>query len=272
MNLIERPKIVDIIDVRTEIKNVKTLYFRYKSIKVNPGQFFMVWDFREEIPLSVSYITGSDIFGITVKKVGETTEHLISLKKGDKIGIRGPFGNSFKLIEEGKVLIVAGGIGIAPIMPLIQNLISKQNITTTCILGAKSADEILFLENLQVIQSKFFILKICTDDGTMGHHGMATDLAAEMLEEEKFNIIYTCGPELMMKKVFDLSKKHKITLQACLERIIKCGIGICGQCTLDPLGLRVCKDGPVFNDNQLSKLYDFGRFKRDFSGHKEEFK
>ena len=266
MNTIERPLIVKLIKIRNEAKKIKTLYFKYRPIKIEAGQFFMVWDFKDEIPISISYIGNTNLFGITIKEVGETTKHLISLSEGDEIGVRGPFGNPFKPINNGKILVTSGGIGLAPLMPLIQKLISIQNITTTCVIGAKSANEIPFLKELQSVQSKFFKLDICTDDGSMGFEGFVSDYVKELLGTKTFDYVYTCGPELMMKKIFNLTQVKNIPLQASLERIMKCGIGICGQCVIDPLGLRICKDGPILNNNQLNKLSDFGKYKRGFDG------
>ncbi|MHA1231204.1 MAG: dihydroorotate dehydrogenase electron transfer subunit [Candidatus Helarchaeota archaeon] len=266
MNIIGRPKIVKIVDIREETSNIKTLYFNYDATDIRPGQFLMIWDLREEIPLSVSYIGEKGLLGISIKGVGETTKHLISLGKDDQIGVRGPYGNSFNVISHGKALVIGGGIGIAPLMPLIKILISKPEVFTTCVIGAKNAYDIPFLEDLQIIQSKFFKLHICTDDGSMGFHGLISDFVSTLLVEEDFDKIYLCGPELMMKKIFDASRTKNIPIEASLERIMKCGIGICGQCVIDPMGLRVCKDGPIFNEKQLEKLTDFGVHKRGYDG------
>ncbi|MHA1752079.1 MAG: dihydroorotate dehydrogenase electron transfer subunit [Candidatus Helarchaeota archaeon] len=266
MNFIEKPLIVKLINARQETKKIKTLYFNYPLAEVLPGQFFMVWTFFDEIPISVSYIGGKNICGISVKEVGEATRFLNSLSKGDIIGIRGPYGTFFNTIKSGDILIAAGGIGIAPLMPLIQKLISFQSIKITCVLGAKTADEIPFLKELQIIQSKFLKLMICTDDGSMGFTGTVSDKVKDLLIDENFNMVYTCGPELMMKKIFEMTQKKNIPIQASLERIMKCGVGVCGQCVIDPPGLRVCKEGPIFCDEQLKTMGDFGNYKRDFSG------
>lgn len=266
MNIIDRPQIVQIIKIRVEAEKIKTLYFKYSS-DADPGQFFMIWTFNDEIPISISYLS-EDLFGITVKEVGEATKYLNSLHEGDEIGVRGPYGNPFKIIENGKILIAGGGIGIAPLMPLIQKLISYQKIKINCVIGAKTVKQLPFLKELQIIQSKFFNLQICTDDGSMGFKGLISDFVANMFSTETFDQIYTCGPEIMIKKIFDIAQIKKVAFQASLERIMKCGIGICGQCVIEPLALRVCKDGPVFNQQQLENLSDFGKYKRDFNGLK----
>ena len=94
---------------------------------------------------------------------------------------------------------------------------------------------------------------------------MATEPLEDLLDKQNFNVIYTCGPEAMMRKVFDLAEKRKIPLEASLERLMRCGIGLCGSCVIGKY--RVCRDGPVFNLSQLSEIKDeFGTSKLGFDG------
>lgn len=109
---------------------------------------------------------------------------------------------------------------------------------------------------------------ISTEDGSKGFKGLITQLTRKTLKGIKFDMILTCGPEIMMKKIFDISEE--IPFQASLERYFKCGIGICGQCCIG-MGLRVCKDGPIFDKKTLKNIEDFGVFKRDSSGKKVKF-
>ncbi len=121
------PKITKILETKKETNNVKTIKFEYIN-NVEPGQFFMIWvPGFDEIPMSVSYIK-KDVKGITFKKVGDATKALFQLKQGKKIGIRGPYGNGFK-IKGKKILIVAGGTGIAMIPPVVEAYIKKKNFT-----------------------------------------------------------------------------------------------------------------------------------------------
>ena len=111
-------------------------------------------------------------------------------------------------------------------------------------------------------------LRLCTDDGSHGTKGFTTGLLGELLKNKKnkIKIVYTCGPEVMMKKVFDICNEHKVECEASLERMMKCGYGICGACMCsDKI---VCIDGPVFNSEQLSKLGEFGKFARIKTGRK----
>lgn len=257
------PRIVNIIDVQTETKDVKTLFFNY-SVKTVPGQFYMIWIAGvDEIPMSVSYIN-KDSKGITFKKVGEATNALFNLKKGDKIGLRGPYGNGFK-INEHRLLFVGGGTGIAMIAPAVEQAVSKNN-SSTVVLGVKNKDELFFEDRLRKSGA---MVHVSTDDGSKGYNGLASDLAKELLKKEKFQSVLTCGPEIMMKKLLEIC--GNIPFQASLERYIKCGIGLCGQCCVGD-GLRICVEGPVFDGETLKKIKEFGLYKRDASGRKIRFK
>lgn len=253
------PKIVKIIETKNEAKNTKTIKFKY-SEKVKPGQFFMIWiPDVDEIPMSVSYID-KRIKAITFRNIGDATNALYNLKKDDKIGIRGPYGNGFKLIGN-NTLFIGGGTGIATIAPFIE-LLSKNNAIITVILGAKTKNELFFEQRIKKTSAKLYV---CTDDGSKGYHGLTTDLTEELIAKNNYDSIITCGPELMMKKLFE--KRKKMNFQASLERFMKCGFGICGQCCVGD-GLRVCVEGPVFDENILKYVKDFGIFKRDSSGKK----
>jgi dihydroorotate dehydrogenase electron transfer subunit len=250
------PKIVKIAETKKETENIKTFRFRYDE-KVKPGQFFMVWiPGTDEIPMSASYT--DNLKGVTVERIGEATSALYNLKSGDKMGIRGPYGNGFST-PKGKTLFVAGGTGIIPIASLVEKIKKKDALI---VFGTKTKDELFFMSRIK----KSSKVLISTDDGSFCYHGFASDLAKEILGKEKFNQIITCGPEIMMEKILDLGLKNKIRVQASLERFMKCGIGICDSCAIN--GYHVCKDGPVFDDKKLGKMKDFGKFKRDASGKK----
>jgi dihydroorotate dehydrogenase electron transfer subunit len=257
--MLNAPRIIKIKNIVEENPEVKTLIFK-DVCEALPGQFIMVWiPGIDEVPMSLSYI--DDDKGFTFKKVGEATEALYELKNGDRIGIRGPLGGSFKLTGD-KILAVAGGIGIAPLAPFIESAVEGGKDVTLAF-GAKTKTELLFLKRLEESCNK---LDLATDDGTFGYHGFISDLAAEILNKENFDAIVTCGPEIMMKKVVDLGVENKIPVQASLERYVKCGVGICDSCAIN--GFLVCKDGPVFSHEILGKLKDFGKAQRDTSGRK----
>jgi len=244
-----------------------------------PGQFVMVWvRGLDEIPMALSH-PGS----ITVQRVGEATEALSRLDVGDSIGIRGPFGNGFEVKGEGggdgngngeedgdgkgnKIMIIAGGVGGAPLLPLAQQAQSL-GLDVTTLIGARTADELLFEKYF----SKCGTLSIATDDGSKGHHGFITG-AMDQFNLPGFDQFYICGPELMMKSVLDILQAAGLEAMAqlSLHRYFKCGIGVCGACTIDPSGLRVCRDGPVLRGDLLTTS-ELGKYHRDATGKKIMF-
>ena len=183
------------------------------------------------------------------------------MKEGEKIGIRGPYGTSFS-IRGRKIILIGGGYGIAPLLFLAKRAIAKGVQTSAIIGGRKKADIIMKKE----FEKAGCNVNISTDDGSEGKKGTATDLLSEMLEKEKFDAIYSCGPEKMMKKIAKIAKKKKIACELSVERIMKCGIGICGHCSCG--GLLVCKNGTVFSSEQLEGNEDFGISKIEMNGKK----
>ena len=145
--------------------------------------------------------------------------------------------------------------------PAIQQQ-AKKNKDITVILGVQQKKDLFFTDQIKKHANNVFIT---TDDGSEGYKGYASTLAAELLQEKEYDHIYTCGPEPMMNAL--LQKRNNTPLQASLERYMKCGIGLCGQCCIDH-GLRVCRDGPVFSHTILEKDKEFGRYKRDETGKK----
>ncbi|MDH7507956.1 MAG: dihydroorotate dehydrogenase electron transfer subunit [Methanomassiliicoccales archaeon] len=254
------PEAVTIKEVVTEADGVKTLRFSLKR-KCLPGQFLMIWiPGIDEIPMSLSYI--DNLKGITVREVGEATRALCSLRPGDLLGVRGPYGRGFSL-SKGRVLCVGGGNGIAPLMPAAEAL---RRDSVDFAIGAKTETELVFVERAKKCSN---YVAISTDDGTKGLRGTVVELAAKMLNKEKYDMMLACGPEPMLSQLFDLCKKHDIDCQFSLERFMKCGIGICGSCAID--GKRVCKEGPVFSRRELESLIEFGKFRRDASGMRITF-
>ncbi|MEM1537319.1 MAG: dihydroorotate dehydrogenase electron transfer subunit [Candidatus Nezhaarchaeales archaeon] len=259
-------KVVKVEEVIRETPSIKTLLFTDEEIAKSavPGQFLMVWvPGVDEVPMSLSFIGIKGRIGISVAKVGEATEALHACRPGTLIGIRGPLGKGFTLTG-GKVLVVGGGVGVAALAPLIEGLVAL-NASLTVIIGARTSRELLFYDRLRkVLKGANHNLMITTDDGSAGVKGLASALAVKVLAEGRYNQIYACGPEPMLKDLLNASAHYKVTAQMSLERLIKCGVGLCGACAIN--GYRVCSDGPVFNSQTLLKLKDFGRTARDATG------
>lgn len=259
-------RITRILSVAEESATVKTFTFRDKECtKALPGQFLMLWiPGVDEIPLSVLDVKKDGTISIVVKKVGEATEALHKMKVGETVGIRGPFGNSFTL-KKGKVLLVGGGTGITPLLFLTKKYASKAD-KLVFVMGARTKEELLFVDELEKLCGKGNLIAT-TEDGSYGIKCLATTPLEALLAKERFGMIYTCGPERMMLAVLNLAEKYGITLEASLERLMKCAIGLCGSCVIGKY--RVCMDGPVFTASQLTEAKaEFGVSKFDFNGRK----
>jgi dihydroorotate dehydrogenase electron transfer subunit len=258
------PRIVKIKRVITESPTVKTFIFDWQVENEIPGHFMMVWNFNDEKPMSLSIVDPiKNEIGISIINVGEFTDQVHNLKKGDKLGLRGPYGRGFH-ISGSKVLAVGGGIGMAPIVAFTEEA-SRIGVEVHVVSAASTRNELLFSDRIQKSGAK---LLTCTDDGSHGFCGFGTDLAENALLEDEYDMVVSCGPELMMKKLFEMVERLKIPGQFSLERYMKCGMGLCGQCCVDDQGWRVCVEGPVFWTDELRMITEFGQFKRDASGVK----
>ncbi|MFA5331146.1 MAG: dihydroorotate dehydrogenase electron transfer subunit [Methanoregula sp.] len=251
----QMPQPVTITDILTETPTVKTFVFD-KTFTFEPGQFVMVWVTGvDEIPMALSSPNT-----ITVQKAGDATTAMFDLEIGEMVGIRGPFGHGFTRGE--KMLAIAGGVGAAPILPL-----ARSDCVMTMFLGARTEKELLFVDKLDECTDVI----IATDDGSLGQKGFVTDLMNN-LDLSAYDRIAVCGPEPMMRAVF--AKIEMLGMSAktefSLHRYMKCGVGICGSCCIDPDGLRVCRDGPVFSGERL-RQGEFGKYMRDASGRKKVF-
>ena len=266
---IDRLRIVRIEKIVEETPTVRTLAFRDgTSSKAGAGQFLMIWiPGAEELPMSAMIWHEQFYAAVTVRKKGYGSTSLYNKKVGDRLGVRGPYGNTFKIQKDAKrVMLVGGGTGLVPLLRLAGPLNSAR-INTTLIIGAKIQSEVFFEKMaLKCLGDTNHQIVITTEDGSYGMKGRATDAMLNLISTERFDTIYTCGPEGMMKKVFELALPRSIPVQASLERYMKCGIGICASCCIgDSL---VCKDGTVFNSRDLSSLTEFGLEYRDKSGRR----
>ncbi len=253
---------VKITQVVEENSLVKTLRFM-DDFSVEPGQFYMVWvPGVDEMPMSASYT--EDLKGITVHRIGEGTEALHNMKVGDIIGIRGPYGRPYSL-EGKKVLMVAGGTAVASLAPLAEKAVDK-GMDVVFALGARDRGKLVFQKRLENTVE----LHIATDDGSEGYHGFVTELAEELMKKGNFDMIYACGPEIMLYNFFKTTQEMGLKVQFSLERYMKCGIGLCGSCALGPY--LVCRDGPVFTEKEIEKMPEFGRYMRDAAGRKTGLK
>ena len=261
--------IITIEKVIDETPTVRTLVFSDNIMSnVLPGQFAMVWiPGINELPMSVMISKESGKAAFTVRKHGLASTGLFNIKAGEKIGIRGPYGNAFD-IKEGKLLLVGGGTGLVPMMRLLTFV--KPTDDVTVLIGAKSKDEVFF-EDLanDLLKNNSHNVIISTDDGSYGEKGFVTDIVEKLVSESHFDAVYTCGPEKMMYKTVQSAHSRGMFVQASLERMMKCGVGICGSCCVgEDLA---CKDGTVFDGDHLSQNTEFGYSHRNKAGILEDY-
>ena len=270
------PHICTIERIVDETPTVRTFYFHDPVLAdVKPGQFAMVWiPGVNELPMSVMISDENDQAALTVRKRGESSTALYNLSVGQQIGVRGPYGNSFE-IKSGKILLIGGGTGLVPLMRLIKLRASGHYANPankiTILMGSQTKNEVFFEETAKKLLSEHpqmnGIIPV-TEDGSYGEKGYVTDILEKLLEENTYDAIYTCGPELMMYKTVQMANKKGIFVQASLERMMKCGVGICGSCCVnDDLA---CRDGTIFDGDHLSQKSEFGHSHRTKSGILEE--
>lgn len=258
------PQTVAIREVYNDTRTIRTFVLEARVADAQPGQFIMLWlPGVDEKPMSIAY---PDPLTITVDCVGPFTTALHQRKPGSLVGWRGPYGRGFRLYRERHALLISGGCGVGP-MYFLAVRAHEQGISTTVILGARSALDMPYVERFEALGVE---LLLATDDGSRGFHGYATDLAREWLDQQGSErlapSVYACGPEPMLVAVHRLCRERGLPGQISVERYMKCGFGICGQCALD--GLLVCRDGPVFEVEQLDGLRDFGHFHRTATGRR----
>ncbi|MBT3704608.1 dihydroorotate dehydrogenase electron transfer subunit [Candidatus Peregrinibacteria bacterium] len=265
------PETIPIKKIVKETDTIWTFQFEY-NLESKPGQFLMLWiPGVDEKPFSIAYDDGKE-FWLTIAKVGSATEELFKLKEGDLIGIRGPFGTHYKW-EKGKHLVLlAGGYGAAPLYGLARAAV-EDGCKVDFVVGARSEDLLLYEERVSALGSNV-TYHAATDDGSKGHEGYNTEILEEIIaskDGEGVSKIYACGPEMMMKRAAEIARDKGIKSELALERYMKCGFGVCGQCCVDETGVCVCKEGTVFDGERALGFSEFGKYHRDSMGKKVEW-
>jgi len=255
--------LVNVSERVQETPSTVTLRFPFDPPSA-PGQFVMVWiPGDDELPMSLSYTEGSSK-GITVKAMGDTSRRILSIRVGETVGIRGPYGQGFDLTPR-DILIVGGGSGAAVLAPAAQRA-RTAGASVTVALGATTERELLFAERFRGMGAR---VEVATDDGSAGERGYVTGVASRLIREGRFEAVWTCGPEIMMRKVVEAAGGRGVPTFCAVERHMKCALGMCDACALGPF--HVCTDGPVFEATRLSATTDFGRYHRDATGRRVPF-
>ncbi|MGE5628484.1 MAG: dihydroorotate dehydrogenase electron transfer subunit [Solirubrobacterales bacterium] len=236
-----KEKIFDNIKINDTIYNI-VLRGEFSG---TPGQFYMLRSWNNEPllsrPISIHNIDSNSI-EFMYQVVGEGTRALSRLKPGDELEITGPLGNGFDIDNiKGKVAVIAGGIGTAPMQAVIKSL---KNCEIDAYYGFR--DKVFCTDEIKDTVNQ---LNISTEDGSTGHKGYIT----EIFNPEKYDVVLCCGPEVMMNKVIDMCREKNVKVYVTLETHMACGVGACLVCTCKTKdgNKRTCKEGPVFNGFDL---------------------
>ena len=249
---LEECEIIENIKI-SEDKYLLKLKSEKSSEYAKAGQFFMIECGKYlRRPISV-HNADKNILEFYYQVKGEGTKYLS--KMSDAVNIQGPLGNGFGTdIKNKNLLIVAGGMGIAPFKLLINKLKEKNNISL--IFGGANESAIKIIEYFDTKNIKLYIT---TDDGSAGDKCNCVDKTKELLKENNFDLIYTCGPEIMMKGIIKLSLENNIKCFASMEKRMACGVNACLGCNIEVFdnmnkikNSKVCHDGPVFDAKYLA--------------------
>ncbi len=234
------------IKIKNPSRDFKIKAGQFINIKCGEGTFPLL-----RRPISIG-LADDESMTIYVNKIGEGTKLLCNKREGEYLDILGPLGNTFNIdIDEGKVLIVGGGIGVAPLLELTKEL-SKMKLEIKCILGYKDEPFIVdefknYIEDIIVVSEK---------EG-YDYLGYVTEPLKKELEENQYSTVFTCGPEPMLKSVNNICRENNTAIQLLLEERMACGIGACLVCTCkakkgnDWNYVRTCKEGPVFYGDEV---------------------
>jgi NAD(P)H-flavin reductase len=292
-----KPIKAKIKDIRKETEDVRTYILSIKkTFTARPGQFNMVgYPGVGEAPVSFSSVIHDNCFEHTIRAVGRVTRFLDRLKKGNEIFLRGPYGRGWPINEakDKDILLVAGGLGIAPVRPVVQMILNNRELfgDASLIYGARNEENVLFMNEYKK-WGKRISLHLTVDEVSQpprnkrgGKEGVTLEkggnkkrvplskvvsrrgwkynvgLVTELLDKVKINpertIVFVCGPEIMMRFVCRellMLGVQESRMYVSLERRMKCGVAHCGHC--QHYGLFVCRDGPVFSYNEVKGLPD----------------
>lgn len=266
-----QPTLFRVERVTRETRDTFTLLLKpadgTRNLPFEAGQFNMLYSFGiGEVPISISGDPARpDQLVHTVREVGAVSRALPKVKRGQSLGVRGPYGTHWP-VEDAvghDVLIVTGGIGLAPLRPALYQLIANREKYGRVILlyGARTPEEILYQRELSQWRAKFDLdVQVTVDRGTgawRGNVGVVTTLIPKASFDSPSTIAFVCGPEIMMRFTLLELRRREISsdnVYISMERNMKCGIGFCGHCQFG--SAFVCKDGPVFRFDRVKELFE----------------
>lgn len=256
---------------KRETHDIFSLWLKSKrtpsEFKFLPGQFNMLYAFGiGEVPISISgsQTQNDEVIIHTIRAVGPVTRALQKLRSGDTMGVRGPYGSPWPLDQTTgqDVLILAGGIGLAPLRTTLLELLFGQFHPRKVILiyGARTPKDIIFTHELESWQQRHgLILQIIVDRsvlGWTGHVGLVPELISKVQFQPDQCLALLCGPEVMMRfSILELKKcgVKDSSIFLSMERNMKCAVGLCGRCQFVPYF--ICKDGPVFSYDKIQMFF-----------------
>jgi dihydroorotate dehydrogenase electron transfer subunit len=218
-----------------------------------PGQFveILVEDSKSTFlrrPISIYNVNPErNSMELLIQIVGEGTKQLAKLKANDMVDIMYPLGKSFSIIESGKkALLVGGGVGVAPLLYLSKKL-KEKGVESHILLGGRTSENIIETNNFE----KYAKVYISTENDSKGEKGLVTQHS--IMQDTSFDMIYSCGPDPMMRAVAKVASQNNINCEVSLENMMACGIGACLCCVTPTTSGHqcVCSDGPVFNTKVL---------------------
>lgn len=259
------PKAVKIIEIRKE-NAIVTRYVFDTSFGAKPGQFVNLWvPGHDEKPFSVADDDGKNLT-LCIANVGPFTAYLEEkFKVGDRVGIRGPYGTSNRIPKNCNVVTVGGGYGSAPLLFFAKEAV-KNGCKVDFVIGARNKDYLLY--DTEAAKYDGIKVHVATDDGSAGEKGYCTEIVKKLIGEKRVEFVATCGPELMEYALMKIIDGTGIDADISVERYMKCGFAICGNCCVDGTGEPSCVAGPVMSIEYVKKLTDFGKYHRDHLGNK----
>lgn len=228
-----------------------------------PGQFNMLYLYGfGEIPISISSDPSQkDEIAHTIRAVGAVTQAMQKLEKGDEIGVRGPFGSAWPFSKKGScVLLIAGGLGFAPLKPALLHLAAcrDQYKKISLLYGTRSPEDILYESEMKMWKERGIDIEVSVDKANAnwrGNVGVVTSFIGKHVSDPQNTRVFLCGPEIMMKFALLELMRFNIPedeIYLSLERNMKCATGFCGHCLYGPFF--ICKNGPIFSYSQLKTL------------------
>jgi ferredoxin/flavodoxin---NADP+ reductase len=242
---------------KTTIRHPDVYYYKIDapliSRKAKPGQFVIIRisNTGERIPLSIADINPDEgTISLIVMSVGKTTAEMSSYKEGHEIlDVCGPLGQPTNIEKAGRVILVGGGFGAAPLYPIAKAMKSAGN-EVIAVLGARSKELLIYEKEMQTVCSEVLV---ATDDGSSGTKGLVTDILKKRLEQRDVDLVLAIGPSVMMKFVSETTRPFHVKTIVSLNPIMVDGTGMCGGCRVLIGGKTrfACTDGPDFDGHQV---------------------